>query len=303
VKRAVALLCSILGWKDNEPAMKIRGRIPPALWLAGMAAVGLLLMFLPTNVPQWSAHDFGISRDVGIAVLSASILGFTIDRWLKAEIVSDVFEAAIGHVLPKEFRQEIQHIISHKFICEKHAMIVDIADRGDGTVRVTTSIERTSRNISAYPEAIPALIHLYDWGFDEASKILDCQITVEGFAPVKSEPEVTHPDGSISAETAKVNVGPGQTAKVYLKGTQIRRMNDDISWIFLAPTIKPEIEVQLSPSLAYRCGFGTPAETVENSQIANRHQLNGTYFPGQRMRVRWWPKVLAGKTDSKLDVK
>jgi hypothetical protein len=270
--------------------MKISGRIPPALWLAGIAAIGLVLIVLPASWPWWSVRDFGVTRDVGIAVLSASILGFTIDRWLKAEIVSNVFEAAMGYVLPKEFRQEIQNIIGYKFICESHLMIVHIKEIDDGLVKVATSIERASRNISAFPESRTALAHIDEWGFKEKSQILECQITVEGHEPVRYRSTKSHQDMSVSAETESVIVAPGQIVKVLLKYTETKRTNDEISWIFLAPTLSPVIEVQISPILDYICRFGTPAERIEVSEIANRHRLIGTYFPGQRMRVRWWPR-------------
>ncbi len=273
--------------------MKIGGRIPPALWLAAMGVIGLALIVVPDYTAQWHESDFGITHDIGIAILSASILGFTIDRWLKAEIVTDVFEAAMGHVLPKEYLHEIQRILTNKFICEKHQMIVEISDRGNDTVKITNSVERTSRNISAFPESIPALVHLDEWGFDEQSTILDCEITAQGRQPEKFNCVIRNPDMSITAETAKVQVNPGETATVKLKWSEIRRANDEVSWIFLAPTLRPEIEVRLPMTFDYRCRFGTPSEKQDSSTIVNRHQLIGTYFPGQRMKVRWWPKPVS----------
>jgi hypothetical protein len=276
--------------------MKLGGKVPPIVWLLVLAACGLLLIVLPTYFAGWGTHDYGVTRDFGIAVLTASILGLTIDRWLKAEIVSNVFEAAMGHVLPKEFQQEIRHVIGHNFLCEKHYMLVQIEEIGDGAVRVTESIERRIKNISSVRQQIQAYLHVDEWGFAEKSRILECQIETDEIGPLKFEREEYHPNLSVSGKTALVGVNPGQSATLVMKGIEIKRTNDDLSWVFLAPTINPVIEVRLPPSLEFESNFGTANERIDISQISNRRELQGTYFPGQRMRVHWWPKNAVKET-------
>jgi hypothetical protein len=53
-------------------------------------------------------------------------LGFTIDRWMKSELRTDAFKAALGRVLRPEFQSEVSRIIGYKLICERHSLIVEV---------------------------------------------------------------------------------------------------------------------------------------------------------------------------------
>jgi hypothetical protein len=99
--------------------MGLRGKIPPWLVLLGLFVAGLGLIVVP-HFWEWK-WDYGIIPEIGIALVVAAILGFTIDRWLKAELRTDAFLAAIGHVLAPEFRVEVSRIIGYKLICEQIA--------------------------------------------------------------------------------------------------------------------------------------------------------------------------------------
>src|SRR5437870_1612240 len=82
----------------------LTGKIPPWLILLAFLTLGIALIVIP-HVWRWT-WDYGIIPEVGIALLVAAILGFTIDRWMKAELRTDAFLAAIGHILAPEFRAE-----------------------------------------------------------------------------------------------------------------------------------------------------------------------------------------------------
>jgi len=73
-----------------------------------MLVFGAAMIIVPP-VLEWQ-WDRGIIRDFGIAVSITAMLGFTIDRWLKTQIARDVFEAALGYILPHEFREEVARI-------------------------------------------------------------------------------------------------------------------------------------------------------------------------------------------------
>src|SRR6516225_5870693 len=81
--------------------MNIWGKPPPWLVLLGILILGLLLIVVP-NYLEWKG-DLGIIPAIGIAFLTSSILGFTIDRWMRAELRTDAFQAALGHVLVPNF--------------------------------------------------------------------------------------------------------------------------------------------------------------------------------------------------------
>jgi hypothetical protein len=102
----------------DDTNMRLGGKLPPWLILLALLLGGLVLIVL-SHV--WETTWYvKIAAEIGIALLVAGILGFTIDRWLKAELRTDAFLAAIGHILPQEFRAEVSRIISYALICERH---------------------------------------------------------------------------------------------------------------------------------------------------------------------------------------
>jgi hypothetical protein len=107
--------------------MKFRGKLPPWAILAVFLVFGLALIFIP-HFFEWR-WDYGIVPEIGVALVVASILGFTIDRWLKAEIRRDVFLASIGHVLLPEFRDEVSRIVGYVLICERPLCIDERHDK------------------------------------------------------------------------------------------------------------------------------------------------------------------------------
>jgi hypothetical protein len=142
--------------------MKLGGKLPGWAALALFLLLGLALIFVP-RVLEWQ-WDRGIISEIGVACLVASILGFTIDRWMRAELRKDVFLASIGHLLPSEFRAEVSRIIGYKLICERHRLLIKIENIGNGVVRVTSATERLIRNRSAYPEQMNNMLHIDEWG-------------------------------------------------------------------------------------------------------------------------------------------
>lgn len=232
-----------------------------------------------------------IVHDLGIAVIVASLLGFSIDRWLKAEIVEDVFRAALGYILPQEFKEEVRRITSFKFLCEKHCLHAKIEILDGDKVRLTTMVERTLRNITSNVEAVRGFYSVDEWGFSEGpSQILECQLELDGGETI-SKFEVTSDREKVTARTSEVLLRPGQSAKVSYKSVEIKRINDEASFNFRAPTKNPEIEITLPDSLECSYGFPGPDDRIHKTKFMRRYTLQGMYFPYQRMTVRWWPKA------------
>jgi hypothetical protein len=170
--------------------MGLRGNIPPWLVLVGFLALGIALIFVP-HFWEWK-WDYGITPEIGIALLVAAILGFTVDRWLKAELRTDAFLAAIGHILAPEFRAEVSRIIGYKLICERHSLLVEIAIADANIVKITSSVERVIRNKSASPQPIKNHIHIDEWGYVAGrSEIIDCVLEIEGQTITTTNPPIS----------------------------------------------------------------------------------------------------------------
>ncbi|HEV2549016.1 MAG TPA: hypothetical protein VGU20_16865 [Stellaceae bacterium] len=277
--------------------MRFWRKLPLSAWLVLMALIGLALIVgpaLPDLVRgKVTVASVALERapEVGIALLIAALLAFTVDRSLKSNLMQDVHRAAVGHILPEEFRQEIWRTIGFKFICERHYMRVIIEPIDDEAVRVTCELERRLRNITAFPEETRGFCSVDEWGFaQERSRIIDCRAQVEGKEAIVA-PEPERAASKVTARTEDVLVYPDQYVHLRSKWIEIKRRNDELSLVLLSPTKNPEMDVSLPAGLQCSASFGLPGERIEKSEYSHRYLMTGTYFPGQRMSVRWWPQV------------
>jgi hypothetical protein len=228
--------------------LKLGGTLPWAI-LVLFLLVGLTLIIIP-RLFEWR-WDYGILPEIGIALVVASILGFTIDRWMKAEIRRDVFLASIGHVLAPEFRSEVSRIVGYALICERHLLLIKLESIGGGLVRVTSHVERTIRNRSAYPQSIRNVTHMDEWGYEKggASEIIECILEIDGVSIGADEPKKDA--YSVYCHTIEKTLKPDQVANLRSKYIEYMPVNDDLHYSFAIPTKNPEIEVQASDDLDF----------------------------------------------------
>ena len=276
---------------------RIGGALPRWAWLALCGVAGVLLIaskhFLHFADP-WAQTAQEIIKDIGIALVVAAVIAATIDRWLSADLHQDVFEAVLGYIPPPEFKEEIRSLLRYGFVCRNHVMRVRIERLENDCVRATTTIERSLENITS--RAAPVVVHLHadEWGFEvEKTKIVECYGVLEDGTRIDAEPVPPLGDSTSKVAAKPVSVAPGRKIRLHQKLSEIRRVNDEISIHFGAPTVNPHIEVSSPDDIDYMVSFGPSDPKVERETYGNRHTLLGVYFPGQRMRVRWWP-VSAG---------
>jgi len=127
-------------------SLNISGKLPPwarlALWAAFGVALIALKHFVPVKHGSWCETILEVIKDVGIAVVVATVLAATIDRWFSAEIHEEVFEAVIGYLPPPAFKEEIRRLLRYEFVAENHVMRFILEDLDADHVRLTTTIER-----------------------------------------------------------------------------------------------------------------------------------------------------------------
>jgi hypothetical protein len=281
--------------------IKIGGPFPRWGTLSIIGAIGAVLIIFPhLLIPDSWRVATEISDGFGIALLTSAFLAFTIERWLRGDLAKDIFLTAIGHHLPESYREalkfELMRLASYPFLCERHLMIIKIEPMdGNESVRVTTAIERTFRNVTGSSQPINAFTHIDEWCFaGERSKIHECQIerigpngnVVEsiGFDEVKR-----HDNMSISAASKEIRVGPRGQAKAKSKTTEIKRRIDELSFVFMRPTIDPSIQLDVPDGFEARRSFGPDEGTEHSEEYVNRRTWKGMYWPLQRMRIHWWP--------------
>lgn len=266
--------------------LPLRPSVGQVLFGAGM--LGLVLIFIGSgwNVGALMAH-------IGVALFVAFILGFTIDTWVKGKIVRDVFDAALGYVLPPIFRSEVQRVIGFKFICEDHLMRMTLVRVGADEVRITTKMTRKLKNITSNPEEMFTYITVDEWGFAEKSSIQTCIITDETRKQDEATLTVDKGNCTIERRTVPFKVPPGATVTCTVEASEIRRVNDHIIFKCGTPTTKPRVTIDAPTDLLVECGFGGDDEKIISEQHGQVITLDGTYFPPALIRVRWYPKAAA----------
>jgi hypothetical protein len=264
------------------------------LWLGAMVLVGGAASVWGHLLPRdWAQH---IARDLGPALFTTGLLGLTVHTFLNREIARDVFQAAFRYVLPAELKDEVARIITNKFICIDHYMEFTIVVIDADLIRLQIKVERTLKNITRHTEKIGASFALDEWGFpDHPSEIEVCKLILGSGAEELGKPvekDVDH----IRQTTKEVGVKSGETVKFVSRGSEVHRINGEHLIQFAHPTVNPVVLVVAPSEFKHSCSFGVQGKVTQSS-ISEKYTLDGTQFPGQYVRLRWWPANFKPKPD------
>jgi hypothetical protein len=270
------------------------------LWLVLTAFFffGVLLIVVP-SIHHVEA-DFGISRDIGIAFLTASLLGISVDIFLKRGIAKDAFEGAVGYVLPVEIKEFVHSIAGIDWFAEEFSLSVDLAiiDKEKDVIKATIKVRKLMRNITNLPQPIKSFIWVDDWERDQhKSEIVECQIRNEarGVLETLDHTSIKKINSTLYGSTKEIRVGPGETVELLATGIEYKRFNDDLHYALGYAAKWPEINVSRLPGFEVGCGISTEVIQESHPHLI-RVRLRGFYFPWQRMMVRWYPKNGGGAT-------
>lgn len=259
------------------------------LW--SLLVIGVIFIGIPKLVSDTWYFEFG--HEIGTAVFIAAFLGLTVDSALKTALARDVARAALGVVFPEEFRTEIRRITSYTFLIENQHMHIklELLDNGRA-LRMTMETEKTVRNITQSAQPLEATLALDEWDIEgQSSEITECRLLQDGHPPLNATIKTAN-EHSITVKTERVIVPAGGSAQITSRGSETRYLNDDLTIWTLWPAKNPTLEVSVPDSLECIFGFGVPDEQVRASRFAKRATLQGMSFPGQVMRVRWWPAAI-----------
>jgi hypothetical protein len=260
------------------------------LALIGSAFFGLFLIYLSTQLP-WELVKECV-RDIGIAFVTAAILGVTIHIWLETNVVRDVFRAAVGHILPPELRDEVHWISSFKCLIYECRCTIDIEDIGDGVVKITEEIETEMRNITSKNQKIKRWFTKDDWGIP--GKMADIQYyeyVIGSGTPVVFHGTPERQRMTVEIHMDDANLRPSETIRTFCRGVEFKRLHDFFQEEFIYPVVRPEIRIRSCPdSLEYFPAFAhdPPVSIIQEGRT---YILQGTLMPHQRMGVRWLPKT------------
>jgi hypothetical protein len=266
------------------------------LFLVGL--VGLFLTFLPA-ISFWGHFEFQ-PRDIGVALMTAAVLGFTIDFWLKRTLTEDAVRATLGSILNPVFHGELRRLFGYDFLCERHFLRLEIVSIPDTDyVRVKGIAERDVKNITSQPRFKNSLSWVDDWGIPGEQSSAHCSAQTDTGMIYDSGPASPPNRYSIKAETEQISVPPNKTLKLLATFSEVRTRNDHFIVTFRDPTVDPVVEIRISDDLEIDFEFGRslgPDEKIEVSETIGHYRLRGMYFPGFYMKARWWPKGWAVST-------
>lgn len=254
-------------------------------------------------IPPYFIHGTfeGILGDFGIAILIASILGMTVERYTKQrftkELARDVFEATIGHMLPKEFQDEMRSIYTQKAMCEDHVQIISLKkDAATDLIRFECQIVRRIRNITGEDTQINLGVGIDEWFELTPSCISEFEYQVEGEGKITLQTsdlsnqklEKGRPTLSVTPQTVKVPKEKAVT--VWTTTVEIKPLNSDHHAHFTYPTKNPKVQVLCDEGIEAVVAF--PHETEKNKMelSVGRYQFDGLVRAGQEIRIRWWER-------------
>jgi hypothetical protein len=265
-----------------------RAQIKVWLVLGIMTAIGAIgSIFYDDISPPWTSQ---IAEALCPPLFTAGVLGLTVDTFLKREFARDVFTAAFRYVLPDELKEEVRRIIGYKFLCTDSLSVVTITELSDELVRVHISHERTFKNITDHTEPFVVTVALDEWGFEEKSHVEECYVqSGDTRKDAEASPDYKNKIEAIGLKSEVLDIKSGDTVKTVSKGYEVHRKNGEIHMEFSHPSTNPVVRVEVPAGIQESCTFGIPNEKVTLSRITKQYKLEGTQFPGQHTRVRWWP--------------
>jgi len=219
-------LCEDYQMEGSAEKGRFRELLPLYVAMVASVLIGIGAIYFSSQWLQGVLKE--CVRDVGIALVTAAVLGGTVHIWLETNIVRDVFRAAVGHILPPELRDEVHWISSFKCLTYKCTCTLDIEDIGDGIVKVTEEVDSELKNITTKNQKIKRLFTKDDWGIPgKRAEIQYYEYVVGSGSPVKFDgiPERRR-DMTVQVHMPDVCLRPGETVRTFARGIEFRRVND-----------------------------------------------------------------------------
>jgi len=263
--------------------------------LAFLAIAGVGLIAAPKLIALWPVVA-ELTRDVGISLLIAAALGTTVDFWFKHKLAKDVFEAAVGYLLPEELREEMRYLYANRLFCDQHFQRATITPLNGDTVLLSVKTERLFVNAVNRDEKVHLSLRIDEWHESRESRL------VEYFYRLNDEPEVAVDISTAKREENGLNLEiPGEIVvkkgdRLRLRYTyeEVKRRNDSHLTTFRNPTKNPRVEVDICDGLTYEVGFSNRPEARRDA-YPGVATLSGVLLPHQYIELRWWDAAQAAR--------
>ena len=281
---------------DVEYLRRARHRIWPGWgvtgWLLVLGLLGVGVLLLGKRF-EWFFGSWRVVWDgVGIGIITASALGVTVDRFLKQEILEEVFKAAFGYVLPEQLKPAARWIYGQKLIYENFTALYEFSECSGNpdALILTVEINRTLRNVTKHNEDATLGLNVDDYGIAPCVKILEF-----GYRPEGGDGKLIteHEDSARGPKLKPVQVTiPAESYIVnWFKYRTVMHRNDGlhltVRYAITEPKIRvtSQIPIEIDPPT-----FATPEEFKAVPEGKNWWRLPATLFPDHTIELRWRPE-------------
>lgn len=259
------------------------------------ALLGMLLIVIAVPLSTRVLWLSALVEGLGIAAITATILGFAVDKVLKRELTTEAVKAAIGYLLPDELKAEMQWITEFDFFAIEHIATYQLKmDPTDNTIVILhAELRRRFKNITDAKKPISIGFSCDEWGVpSKPSKILRVAYRMddEKWTSIDTT-KFKLDEGALLVSGSPMNVPSKSELDVESIWEETKHLNDENDIGFGYPTLNPRVIVTTDPKLKWRVAFGHRGqEWIEPNPEGGGCRLNGTLLPQQRIILRWWPK-------------
>ncbi len=242
----------------------------------------------------------GIGESLGIAFITAVILGISIEWVFRQRLLEDVFKASIGYILPDELKDEVRALFEAEFICVSHDQVFTLRFTEDpDAVILHIKTERTFKNVTSSRKKIPLNVSVTEWFHHKTlrSKILNmgCIAAGERITDFKviapSQEGINKILGTIQQE---ITLNPDEECTFWYETEEIKRTTDVYHAIMLTPTKNPRVTAILETgetakeSIRRIVDFGSRHRLNVDVIGEDTVRMNGVLLPYQHIELRWY---------------
>ena len=278
---------------SEEKSWLERNRV--RLGLAGLIAVGTLGVTTFGGSAnfwvEWVAHVF-------MAMAISGAIALLIEVTLHQQIAKDVFEAAIGYLLPDELKDELRWISGARFMCVKHTHTVRLKPiEGKSLLCVESEIVRIFKNITSENQMFKPGLGVWERFHDGLpSKILTYSFHPEGGEKSPNLASATKPNlekGPVIGigEQEKIVVPSGKHLTVLMLIQETLGENDWAYAHFGHPTKDVTVMVENPEEWLVDVRFSHRDSDPEIDKVGpHTWHLKGALLPLQGIRIYWCRK-------------
>lgn len=136
-------------------------------WLQSRFFVALAIIFFGVGLLLATNKEHFLFSEtvghVGVALMTAVIVGAALDWFFHQRLVEDVFKASIGYILPEDLKDEVRALYEAPFVCVEHLQDSELVpiDGHPDLVGLHTTIRRTFRNVTSSKQHfdVPGICH------------------------------------------------------------------------------------------------------------------------------------------------